>query len=322
MNRVALFTHAACLAHDPGAGHPESPARLRAITAALEHPDFAALIRAPAPQATEAQLRRAHPADYVKTLLSFRQIADIASLDADTHIGPGSIDAALHAAGGAIAAVDAILQGHADTAFSATRPPGHHAEASQAMGFCFFSTAAIAALHARHHWHLQRVAIVDFDVHHGNGTQHILQSDRDFLYISSHQSPCYPGTGAARETGVANNVVNLPLAPGDGSHAFRAAWQTRGIPALKTFAPDFLIISAGFDAHRADPLAAINLEADDFAWITDELMQASGGRLISLLEGGYDLAALAECTAVHVKQLMTGKIGGAVPACPKPPSIL
>jgi acetoin utilization deacetylase AcuC-like enzyme len=308
MNRVTLFTHEACLAHDPGPGHPESPARLRAVMAALEKPDFAALQRETAPLATRANLLLAHPDAYVDSLLRLQNLTELGSLDADTHAGPGSITAALHAAGAAIAAIDAVMQGRTDTAFCATRPPGHHAEASQAMGFCFFSTAAIAALHARKRWGLTRVAVVDFDVHHGNGTQHILQRDPDFLYISSHQSPCYPGTGAAHETGIANNVLNLPLAPGEGSTAFRAAWLHHAIPALKAFAPDFLIISAGFDAHKADPLAQLMLETADFAWITAELMAASGGRMISLLEGGYDLEALAACTATHVTTLMTARL--------------
>jgi acetoin utilization deacetylase AcuC-like enzyme len=309
MNRVALFTHIACLAHDPGPGHPESPARLRAVMAALDHPDFAALQRETAPLASRETLLLAHPEAYVDALLDLQDLAELGSLDADTHAGPGSITAALHATGAAIAAIDAVMQGRTDTAFCAVRPPGHHAEASQAMGFCFFSTAAIAALYARRRWGLQRVAVVDFDVHHGNGTQHILQRDPDFLYVSSHQSPCYPGTGAAHETGVAGNVLNLPLAPGEGSKAFRAAWQNHAIPALKTFKPDFLIISAGFDAHKADPLAQLTLETADFAWITEELMAASGGRMISLLEGGYDLQALAACTAAHVKTLINAQLG-------------
>ena len=310
MNSVTLFTHEACLAHDPGPGHPESPARLRAVMAALNRPDFAGLTRATAPLATREHLLLAHSEPYVDALLRLQDLAELGSLDADTHAGPGSITAALHATGAAIAAIDLIMEGRTDTAFCATRPPGHHAEASQAMGFCFFSTAAIAALHARKRWVLDRVAIVDFDVHHGNGTQHILQRDPAFLYISSHQSPCYPGTGAAHETGVANNVLNLPLAPGDGSKPFRAAWQNHAIPALKAFKTDFLIVSAGFDAHKADPLAQLQLEVADFAWVTEELMAASGGRMISLLEGGYDLEALAACTAAHVDTLMTARLGG------------
>jgi acetoin utilization deacetylase AcuC-like enzyme len=234
---------------------------------------------------------------------------ELRSLDPDTFVGPGSVAAALHAAGGAIAAVDAVMEGWADAAFAAVRPPGHHAERQQAMGFCLFSNAAIAAAHAQHHWGLKRVAVVDFDVHHGNGTQHILQGDPGFFYASSHQFPCYPGTGAANETGIARNVVNLPLNPGDGSAAFRAAWETKGLPRLRDFRPDVLIVSAGFDAHKADPLAQIRLETADFGWITDELMAASGGRIVSLLEGGYDLAALAASAALHVRRLIAGKLG-------------
>ena len=308
MNRVALFTHQACLAHDPGPGHPESPDRLRAVLAALEHPDFVSLLREQAPQASADQLRLVHPATYVDSILALQNVSSTEALDADTHVGPGSVTAALHAAGAAIAAIDSVMEGWADTAFAAIRPPGHHAEASQAMGFCLFSTAAIAAHHARTRWGLPRIAVVDFDVHHGNGSQHILQSDPGFLYISSHQSPCYPGTGAASETGIAHNVLNLPLAPGDGSKAFRDAWQHHGLPALRAFNPDFLIVSAGFDAHKADPLAQLQVETEDFAWITEALMAASGGRMISLLEGGYDLPALAASTATHVRRLISASL--------------
>jgi acetoin utilization deacetylase AcuC-like enzyme len=305
MNKVALFTHHACIGHDPGAGHPECPDRLRAVLRALEHPDFTSLLREQAPQATHKQLCLAHPASYVDAILSVHpEDGELRALDADTLLGPGSIDAARHAAGAAVAAVDAVMEGWADTAFAAVRPPGHHAERQQAMGFCLFANAAIAALHARSHWGLSRIAVVDFDVHHGNGTQHILERDPDFFYASSHQYPCYPGTGAAHETGAAHNVVNMPLNPGDGSQAFRAAWETAGLPALRAFKPDFLIVSAGFDAHKADPLAQLRLETEDFAWITEALMAASGGRLISLLEGGYDLQALGASAAAHVRALI------------------
>jgi acetoin utilization deacetylase AcuC-like enzyme len=309
MNRVALFSHQACLGHDPGPGHPECPDRLRAVMAALEHPDFVSLLREQAPQATVAQLKLVHPAAYVDTLLSLQPgPGDLLSLDADTFVGPGSVAAALHAAGGAVAAVDAVMEGWADAAFAAIRPPGHHAERQQAMGFCLFSSAAIAAEHARQRWGCRRVAVVDFDVHHGNGTQHILQTDPTFFYASSHQYPCYPGTGSTNETGSARNVLNLPLAPGEGSAAFRAAWETKGLPAVRAFAPDLLIISAGFDAHKADPLAEIRLETADFGWITEQLMAVSGGRVVSLLEGGYDLAALAASAAVHVRRLIASPL--------------
>ncbi len=306
---VRLLTHADCIGHDTGPGHPESPARLQAVWQALDHPDFAALHRHEAPRATEAQLRLAHPAAYVERLLAMRPAASaLQRLDADTLVSAGSIEAALRAAGAACAAVDAVMQGECEAAFAAVRPPGHHAEADQAMGFCLFSSAAIAALHARDRWGLQRIAIADFDVHHGNGTQAILQDDAGMFFASSHQSPCYPGTGAASEHGVANNVVNLPLAPDSGSQAFRRGWSDIVLPALEAFSPELLIVSAGFDAHRADPLAQLMLEVDDFRWITQELMAVAdrrcGGRVVSLLEGGYDLDALAASSAAHVRALM------------------
>ncbi len=305
MRRVALFSHQACLAHDPGAGHAECPDRLRAVLQALEHRDFDTLLREQAPLATRAQLCLAHPAAYVDALLALSSgPGELLSLDADTFVGPGSVTAARHAAGGAVAAVDAVMEGWADTAFAAVRPPGHHAEARVAMGFCLFNSVAIAALHARARWGLRRVAVVDFDVHHGNGTQHMFQSDSDLFYASSHQMPCYPGTGAAHETGV-GNIVNLPLAPGSGSAAFRNAWEREGLPALRAFAPELLIISAGFDAHLADPLAQLELETADFGWITDALL-ASAPKVISILEGGYDLTALAASAALHVRRLLAG----------------
>ena len=307
MKRVALFTHHACLAHDPGAGHPECPARLRAVLRALEHPDFTSLLREQAPLATRDQLCLAHPAAYVDTILALDpQPGDLLTLDSDTFVGPGSVAAARHAAGAAIAAVDAVMEGWADTAFAAVRPPGHHAEARVAMGFCLFNSVVIAAHHARHRWGLRRIAVVDFDVHHGNGTQHMFAADPELFYASSHQMPCYPGTGEARETGTAHNIVNLPLAPGAGGPAFRAAWRDHGLPALRDFGADLLIVSAGFDAHAADPLAQLELDTADFAWITDELLAAANGRLISVLEGGYDLDALAATVAVHVRRLIQG----------------
>jgi acetoin utilization deacetylase AcuC-like enzyme len=304
---VALLTHPACLKHDPGAGHAECPDRLRAVLTALEHPDFTSLLREQAPMASREQLMLAHPASYVDAILRLDPPeGEILSLDPDTFVGPGSVVAARYAAGAAIAAVDAVMEGWADAAFAAVRPPGHHAEARHAMGFCLFGTVAIAAHHARQRWGCKRVAVVDFDVHHGNGTQHLFAGDRDFFYASSHQMPCYPGTGAAHETGVAHNVINLPLAPGSGGAAFRAAWTNEGLPALRAFGADLLIVSAGFDAHRADPLAELQLDTADFAWITDELLAASGGRLVSVLEGGYDLRALAASVGAHVRRLVGG----------------
>ena len=305
---VGLITHPACLEHDTGPMHPERPDRLRRVLQALEHADFAGLLRDLAPLASEEQLALAHPAEYVAAILAVApEPGERVALDADTVMSAGSREAARRAAGGAIMAVDAVMQGTAGQVFVATRPPGHHAEHARPMGFCLFANAAIAARHAQARWGLGRVAVVDFDVHHGNGTQDIFQADPSLFYASSHQYPCYPGTGAAGERGV-GNIVNVPLAPGSGSAAFRAAWDGVILPALEEFAPELLIVSAGFDAHRADPLAQLRLEVADFSWITARLMAVArrhcGGRLVSLLEGGYDLDALADSVAAHVRGLM------------------
>lgn len=302
---TALFTHPACLGHDAGPWHPERPDRLRAVLAALEGEAFAPLLRESAPEATPEQLALAHPRDYVEAVLAIRPPAgETVALDADTAMSEGSVPAALRAAGGAVAAVDAVMEGWARNAFAAVRPPGHHAEPSRPMGFCLFNNAAIAALWARARWGLRRVAVVDFDVHHGNGTQAMFAPDAALFYGSSHQMPCYPGTGAAAESGVAGNIVNAPLRPGEGSAAFRAAWSGRILPALAAFDPELLVISAGFDAHRADPLAELRLETEDFGWITEQLVGLAGGRVVSVLEGGYDLEALAAASAAHVRALM------------------
>ena len=306
---TALITHPACLLHDNGPHHPESPDRLRAVLAALETEEFAALLREAAPLATIEQLTRVHPANYVEAILAIRPGEDeMVQLDADTSMSAGSAEAALRAAGAAVSAVDAVMEGWARTAFAAVRPPGHHAEPARPMGFCLFNNAAVAALHARARWGAQRVAVVDFDVHHGNGTQAMFAADKDLFYASSHQSPCYPGTGDASERGTANNIVNAPLRPGSDSAAFRAAWSNTILPELDRFAPGLLIVSAGFDAHKADPLAQLRLETADFAWITQELLHIAevhcGGRLVSVLEGGYDLDALAASAAAHVRVLM------------------
>ena len=306
---VALFTHPACLAHDTGPYHPECPDRLRRVLQALEHPHFVDLLRESAPEATKAQLQRVHPPEYIESILSIAPApGQGVQLDADTVMSAGSAEAALRAAGGAVAGVDAVMEGWAQAAFAAVRPPGHHAERGRAMGFCLFATAAVAALHARDRWGLQRVAVVDFDVHHGNGTQHIFERDPDLFYVSSHQWPCYPGTGAPGERGVADNLVNLPLRPGSGSTEFRQTWDGIGLPALEAWAPELIIVSAGFDAHRADPLAELRLETADFGWITDQLLVVAdrycGGKLVSVLEGGYDLDALAASAALHVRRLM------------------
>ncbi len=292
-----------------GPHHPECPDRLHAVLHALEAEEFAPLLRELAPEATVEQLTRVHPLNYVEALLAIRpQLGEQVSLDGDTSMGEGSAEAALRAAGAGIQGVDAVMEGWARTVFAAVRPPGHHAEPLRPMGFCLFNNAAIAAMHAREHWHLDRVAVVDFDVHHGNGTQAMFESHAELFYASSHQSPCYPGTGLVWEQGVANNIVNAPLKPGDGSVAFRNAWERTILPALDNFAPQLLIISAGFDAHRDDPLAQLRVETADYAWLTDRLVDLAdkhcGGRVVSMLEGGYDLNALAASAKVHVRSLM------------------
>lgn len=306
---VALFTHPDCLAHDTGPGHPECAERLRVVLRALEAPEFAALLREAAPLASAEQLERVHPPAYVRALSALRPAPGThVALDADTPMSEGSAIAALRAAGGAVAAVDAVQEGWARAAFVATRPPGHHAEPARPMGFCVFANAAVAALHARARWGLRRIAVVDFDVHHGNGTQAVFAADAELFYGSSHQHPCFPGTGRADERGIAGNIVNAPLPPGADGAAFRAVWTERLLPALAGFAPELLIVSAGFDAHRADPLAELRLEVADFAWLTGELLGIAeaccGGRLVSLLEGGYDLPALAASSAAHVRALL------------------
>jgi acetoin utilization deacetylase AcuC-like enzyme len=306
---TALITHAACLEHDPGPYHPESPDRLRAVLRALDALEFSGLIRETAPRATKEQLVRVHPARIVDSILAIRpEAGDLVNIDADTAMSAGSAEAALRGAGAAVMGVDLVMRGTVNNAFAAVRPPGHHAEPSRPMGFCLFNNAGVAAQHARAVHGLLRVAVVDFDVHHGNGTQALFSQNPELFYGSTHQSPFYPGTGDAWERGIANNIVNVPLRARDSSNEFRAAWAGTIIPALEAFAPELLIISAGFDAHRADPLAQIRLETEDFAWITGALLAVaekhSGGRVVSVLEGGYDLDALAASAAIHVRGLM------------------
>ena len=303
-----LLSHRACLGHDPGAEHPECPDRLRAVLEALQSEEFAALLRAEAPAATPEQLGRVHPQGDVEAILGIRPAeGERVALDADTVMSAGSAEAALRAAGAGVAAVDAVLRGAARRAFCAVRPPGHHAEPGRPMGFCLFANAVIAARHAQAAHGLARVAIVDFDVHHGNGSQACVEADASILYASSHQSPCYPGTGEARERGV-GNVFNVPLPPGADGARFREAWASVLLPAIEAFAPELLVISAGFDAHARDPLAQLRVQEADFAWLTAELCgiadRHAGGRVVSLLEGGYDLDALASSAAAHVRVLM------------------
>ncbi|ODT31082.1 MAG: acetoin utilization protein [Kaistia sp. SCN 65-12] len=304
-----LYTHPIFLEHITPPGHPERPDRLRALARALEGEAFSALDRVEAPAGDEATILYAHPAEFVARVRAAIPETGIARIDADTTASPKSWQAAVTAIGAANAAVDDVFEGRADNVFVAARPPGHHAEKTTAMGFCLFNNAAIAARHAQRKHGAERVAIVDWDVHHGNGTQDIFWDDPSVLYCSTHQMPLYPGTGAKNETG-AGNIVNAPLSPGTGSDHFREAFLSRVLPAVHDFSPDLVIVSAGFDAHHRDPLAEIELTEDDFDWATGRLMELAGrhggGKLVSLLEGGYDLQGLAYSAAAHVGRLMKG----------------
>jgi acetoin utilization deacetylase AcuC-like enzyme len=305
-----LITHPACLEHLTPAGHPERPERLRAIDRALEDERFQMLVRVEAPAASLETIALCHPMDYVTSVRDATPTEGLVRLDADTALSPGSFEAALRAAGGATYAVDEVMARKASNAFVATRPPGHHSETARPMGFCLFNNAAIAARYAQKKHGVERAAVVDFDVHHGNGSQDIFWSDKTVMYGSTHQMPLYPGTGAKGERGEHNTVVNAPLRPGDGGEQFRAAFESVILPRLRDFRPDLIIISAGFDAHMRDPLANLNLLEADFDWATRKLMevaQASAeGRVVSVLEGGYDLEGLAKSTAAHVAALMQG----------------
>ncbi|CDI01149.1 Histone deacetylase superfamily protein [Candidatus Competibacter denitrificans Run_A_D11] len=302
-----LYTHAACLEHDPGPGHPESSARLSAILAALKAPQFAALQWREAPTATVEQLARIHTPAHIERTLSHIPRNGYQAIDGDTVVSPQSGTAALRAAGAVCAAVDAVLQGEANSAFCAIRPPGHHAEPNQAMGFCLFNNIAIGAAHARAVHGLERVAAIDFDVHHGNGTQAAFEHDPAYLYISTHQAYIYPGTGRRDERGI-NNIVNIPLLANSGTAELQHAWQEDIEPALRRFQPQLILISAGFDAHRLDPLAGLTFTETDYAWLTEQILAIAAefaqGRVVSALEGGYNLSALAASTAAHVKALM------------------
>jgi acetoin utilization deacetylase AcuC-like enzyme len=305
-----LISHAACLAHDMGEGHPERPDRVRAIERALESEAFQTLAREAAPRADPSAIARVHRQDYIEAIRAAAPKEGRTALDADTSMSPGSFEAALRAAGGAVFAVDEVMGGKVRNAFVSTRPPGHHAEVATPMGFCFFNNAAIAARHAQAAHGAERVAIVDFDVHHGNGTQHIFWDDPTVMYASTHQMPHYPGTGAVGERGEHNQIVNAPLRAGDGGEAFREAMEAAILPRIEAFAPDLMVISAGFDAHRRDPLGNLNFVEADFAWATRKLMgvarKTSGERVVSVLEGGYDLEGLARSVAAHVSALMEG----------------
>ncbi len=308
---TTLFvTHPAGLDHRTPAGHPERPDRLRAIDRALEAERFQLLAREEAPMADVDVVALCHPTSYVEAIRNANPREGMVRLDADTSMSPGTFEAALRAVGGAALAADEIMAGRASNAFCAMRPPGHHAEKTHAMGFCFFNTAAITARHVQKKHGAERVAIVDFDVHHGNGTQDIFWSDPTVLYCSTHEMPLYPGTGAASERGDHDTIVNAPLRAGDGGERFRDAFETVILPRLTAFRPDFLVISAGFDAHMRDPLANLNLLEPDYAWVTQKLMEiataSARGRIVSVLEGGYDLQGLAGSVSAHVGALMGG----------------
>ena len=315
---TALIPHPACLEHEPTPGHVESPERLRAVLHALEAEDFAALMRVEAPLATLDDIARVHTRAMIEDVLAVipepGSRYDYGEIDGDTFVSPGSREAALRAAGAVICGVDLVVSGEADNAFCAVRPPGHHAEPDRAMGFCLFNNIAIGAAHARARHGLSRIAVVDFDVHHGNGTQAAFERDPDLMYVSSHQWPLYPGTGRPSEHGRYGNILNLPLPAGSGSAEFRAAYIQQGLPALERFAPELLLVSAGFDGHARDSLLDgltgldMRLTERDFEWITRELVKvaarSSRGRIVSALEGGYDLRALAASAAAHVAALM------------------
>jgi len=305
-----FVTHSACLNHLTPAGHPERPDRLRAIERTLEDERFQTLAREQAPQADVDTIALCHPAEYVEAIRNATPAQGLVQLDADTTMSPGSYEAAMRAVGGAVRAVDEVMTRKVANAFCAMRPPGHHTETARPMGFCLFNTAAIAARHAQKHHGAERVAIVDFDVHHGNGSQDIFWSDQTVMYCSTHEMPLYPGTGARSERGAYNTIVNAPLRAGDGGDEFREAFEVTILPRLKEFRPDLLVISAGFDAHMRDPLANLNLKEEDYAWVTKKLMEVADasaqGRIVSVLEGGYDLQGLANSVAAHVMALMRG----------------
>jgi len=300
-----IISHPACALHDAGPGHPESPTRLAAVLDALNAPAFALVPRQLAPTASIAQLLRVHDPALIERVFASEPSVGQVRLDPDTAMSPHSLEAALRAAGAVIAGVDAVLLGSSRRVFCAVRPPGHHASPSEAMGFCLFNNVAIGAAHALA-LGLSRVAILDFDVHHGNGTQAIFSAEPRLLFASSHQSPLYPGTGAESEHGV-GNIFNAGLMPGARSLEFREAWSTLLFPHIEAFAPQLILISAGFDAHRLDPLAQLNLRTEDFAWISERIValaeRSAHGRIVSSLEGGYSLTALRECTTAHCTAL-------------------
>jgi acetoin utilization deacetylase AcuC-like enzyme len=307
-----LLTHPACLNHVTPPGHPERSDRLRAINEVLGEARFNGLARREAPEGNLDSVALCHSEHYVTELRHIAPSSGMIYIDGDTSMSPGTWEAVMRGVGGAVAATDAVMSGTHHNAFVAVRPPGHHAEKSTPMGFCFFDNAAIAARHAQRQYGIDRAAVVDFDVHHGNGTQDIFWADKTVMYCSTHQMPLFPGTGAAGERGEHDTIVNAPLAPEDGSAQFRAAFEHRILPSLKKFSPELIIISAGFDAHYRDPLASLNLKAEDFRWVTTKLIDvanaSASGRIVSVLEGGYDLQGLKESVAAHLTALMGGTL--------------
>jgi len=303
-----LLSHPASLDHLTPPGHPERPDRIRAVNKVLAEERFNGLVRGEAPEGSLDTVGLCHDAHYIDELRHMAPMSGLVYLDGDTSMSPGTWEAVMRGVGGAVAATDAVMSGSADNAFVATRPPGHHAEINKPMGFCFFDNVAIAARHAQRTYGIARAAVVDFDVHHGNGTQDIFWSDRTVMYCSTHQMPLFPGTGASGERGEHDNIVNAPLASEDGGAKFRSAFENVILPQLRKFSPELIIISAGFDAHYRDPLASLNLKAEDFDWVTRKLMDVAyscaGGRIVSVLEGGYDLQGLKESAAAHVTALM------------------
>lgn len=303
-----ILHHENCLRHDTGLRHVERPERVSAVLNSVREIEGTEVL--PAPRAKLEQLTLVHPADYWEQLLDAEpgdgEDRSIVALDADTFMSPGSIDATLRGSGAACFAIEQIEADKARNAFCAVRPPGHHALATVPMGFCLLNHVAVAARYAIERGYAERVAILDFDVHHGNGTQGIFAESPEVLFVSSHQMPLYPGSGYPSETGV-GNIINMPLSPGDGGAAFRAAWSRQGLPAVESFRPDLVLVSAGFDAHTLDPLGQLQLEDEDYGWITGEIRSlaesACDGKLVSLLEGGYDLDALASASAAHVRAL-------------------
>ncbi|VTZ26605.1 Acetoin utilization protein [Methylocella tundrae] len=303
-----FMSHPSCLDHDTGPGHPERADRIRVIERTFESEIFQMLHRDIAPELDYDALLRVHPAEYIERIRAAMPTEGLVDIAEDVVISPGTWEALSHSVGGTVAAVDDVMRGLSKNAFVAMRPPGHHAETARPMGFCIFNLAAIAARRAQTAHGAERVAIVDFDVHHGNGTQQIFWSDPSVLYASTHQMPLYPGTGALGECGACDTIVNAPLPEDAGSKMFREAMETRILPRVEAFAPDLIVISAGFDGHRFDPVGGLHLEVADFTWITNRLMdiaeRRANGRIVSVLEGGYDLEALARCASAHVQTLM------------------